>query len=788
MNTDFTPENVNETPKLVPAPHLEFHGASLALDAQRPARSFVSLGDEEDEDNTFLAVMHSLRRSWPLGTAVGLLLAAIAGGLVWQSQQRVFRASALVHVASDDTPLVFTTMDRTGRNPYEVFKSTQQQLITTRFVLNNALSRPEVAQLPVVQGQIDPVKWLKSQLVVEFPGEAEIMEISIAGQDPALLPKLVNGVVDAYLNEVVLAGRNKRLGRLADLEGQQGVQEEKIRKSGESIAKLVDALGTGNEDQLTIAQQGVIDDLNMTRNQLTKVRLARIAARAELGLLQSRVDAKVPKADLTETPVEANADQAPDATQTPLEEEKEAQTIPDKEVKLQAKGPLETALLRVLTTDPVAAPLLIDIDRIDSRITLLESRFNEATAAKELPALKEQLAELNEQLDQRKLELRDELATMRRSDAELSDEDRIELLSLQVVLADEQEAELKKSLAGLDEEVRSFGKKSIILEMERSKLAAYKKISERLTEEILQLQVEINADARIRSLSAAVEPKSFEHRSRLPKALAAAMACFALPFGCLVWLDMRKSRIGCTHDIKPRLKVPVLGAVPPTPRLGAVYRDSHTRWREKLDDSISSIAAMLIRKQQREGAKTIVITSAVSGEGKTTLASHTALALTNAGHRVLLIDFDLRRPALDELFNVNAGPGVCEVLRGNTSWRDAVQATEVTRLTLLTAGQWEGHVLEELATSRLQGLLAEFRQEFDFVVIDSSPVLPIVDTRLIAQHADGVVLSLMRDVSRLPQIETACEILQQYHIPVLGAVLTGIETEQYRFKLRRTPK
>ncbi|TWT34641.1 polysaccharide biosynthesis tyrosine autokinase [Blastopirellula retiformator] len=744
---------------------------------------------EEPEDRTYAAVMHSLRRRWPLATGIGMILAVLASSYVWNMQRNVYRTSALVHIASDHTPLVFNTVDRAGRNPYEVFKSTQQQMITTRFVLNNALSQPEIAEMPVVRSQVDPVKWLGGQLQISFPGEAEIMQVSIQGGDPAVLAKLVNSVVDSYLDEVVMADRNRRLDRLADLEKQQGAQEDLIRKSGESISKLVEALGTSDEDQLTIAQQGVIADLNMTRNQLTKVRLARIAASAELGLLQSRLQAEA------ETPLIEEAAEAVAFDPADVKEDGDEATDGDvelAEITEQADGVAtklrdypDTYVIQAMATDPEASPLLNKIDRLDAKAAMVETRFDEETAKAELPEIRAELAELQEKLEARKAELREELRAMRSGEMPQSTEERMELLTLQIVLADEQEKELQKSLDKLDGEVRNFGRKSIVLEMERSKLSAHKRISERLTEEILQLQVEINADPRIRSLSAAVEPKSFEHQSKMPKAMAAGAFFFLLPVCGLVWLDVRKQRIGCIKDLSQRTGVSILGAVPPTPRIGALRRQSEIIWREKLNDSISSIAATLIRKQHREGLKTVVVTSAVEGEGKTTLASHLSMSLAAGGNRVLLIDFDLRRPSLDELFEVDATPGICETLRGEVAWTDAVKPTEAAGVFLLPAGHWRGHVLEELASHRIQKLFDEFRSQYDFVLVDTSPVVPVVDARLVAQHADGALLSLMRDVSRLPLLESACEILESYNVPVLGAVLTGIETETYRAKTRR---
>src|SRR5262249_51241559 len=148
------------------------------------------------------------------------------------------------------------------------------------------------------------------------------------------------------------------------------------------------------------------------------------------------------------------------------------------------------------------------------------------------------------------------------------------------------------------------------------------------------------------------------------------------------------------------------------------------------------------------GLRVVMVTSAVSGEGKTTLASHLASSLARAGRRTLLIDSDLRRPATHQLFEVAPQPGLSEVLLGEVTVGEATQATAVNGLSMMPAGQWDRDVLQALARDGIQKVFAKVKEDYEFIVVDSHPVLLANDALLIGLHADAVLLSLLRDVSQ----------------------------------------
>jgi capsular exopolysaccharide synthesis family protein len=179
-----------------------------------------------------------------------------------------------------------------------------------------------------------------------------------------------------------------------------------------------------------------------------------------------------------------------------------------------------------------------------------------------------------------------------------------------------------------------------------------------------------------------------------------------------------------------------------------------------------------------------MVTSAGPLEGKTTLASHLAISIAGAGCRTLLIDADMRRPVLHRIFERKLSPGLGEVLRGKASAAEAIQATDMEGLWLLAAGSFDEVVISLLARGQMKQMLEPLRTEYDSIVIDSPPVMPVNDALLIGQHVDAVVLSVRPEQSRVPVVNEALDRLWALNIPVLGTVLNGLRSGPQHYSVQ----
>jgi capsular exopolysaccharide synthesis family protein len=174
-----------------------------------------------------------------------------------------------------------------------------------------------------------------------------------------------------------------------------------------------------------------------------------------------------------------------------------------------------------------------------------------------------------------------------------------------------------------------------------------------------------------------------------------------------------------------------------------------------------------------------MVTSATVGEGKTSLSCQLALSLARAKQRTLLIDCDMRRPAVHRVFDLPLSPGLGEVLCRENELRDALLPTPLEELWILPAGQPTGPPSQALAGDAFPTLLNGLRDQFDFIIVDSCPVLPVSDTLLVGQHVDGVIFTLLRDVSCLPQVYAGYQRLASLGIRVLGIVVNGVGGGSY---------
>jgi capsular exopolysaccharide synthesis family protein len=247
--------------------------------------------------------------------------------------------------------------------------------------------------------------------------------------------------------------------------------------------------------------------------------------------------------------------------------------------------------------------------------------------------------------------------------------------------------------------------------------------------------------------------------------------------GIVLW-EYRARRISSVSEVVNGLGIRLVGTLPTRPervrRLigpgGAAHLD---RSRRSLIESIDTTRTMLLHLSGTESMRVVMVTSALEGEGKTSLASHLATSLVRAGRRTLLIDCDLRRPALQRLFDVPLVPGLCELLRSEADVVEAIRATPDGSLSVITAGHCDHRALQALAQDGARLIFDLLVKEYDFLIIDSAPVLPVADSLLLSQQVDAVIFSLLHEVSCVPHVQAAYDRLSALGVRLLGAVISG---------------
>lgn len=177
---------------------------------------------------------------------------------------------------------------------------------------------------------------------------------------------------------------------------------------------------------------------------------------------------------------------------------------------------------------------------------------------------------------------------------------------------------------------------------------------------------------------------------------------------------------------------------------------------------------------QSKGCKKICITSANAGEGKSITLMNLAISMAETEQRVLLIDADMRRPALARLLAEKASPGLANVLAGMNTLEEAIHTEVYPNLDILFSGDIPPNPSELLSSERMQQMIEKLSAQYDYILLDTPPVNVVSDTCIVASYLDGVLLLVRQDRSRKDAVTRAVSSLRLTGAKTLGFVLNGI--------------
>lgn len=691
----------------------------------------------------FSRYLHALRRRWLLVGVAGLVCGTIAGIAVFLTHVPMYTSGSLLRVASDQEKILFNTADRF--TDFDIYKGSQIQYLKSRFVLIAAIRKSEIAKLPTIEQEDDPVVWLAEHVQVGFPGNAEIMQVSLRGKNPEEVAALVNGVVDAYMTEVVDVERNERRQRLSDLDKIYAEKETELRDKRTDLKVLAEQLGTGDSEALNLKQKLILERFAALRTQHSGVQFQVMRSAGALKVAQNSLQ--------------------------------RAEKQPVSEAELDAAAQAE----------PQVVELLARRDQVKALLTHSERTASSRVAARYVQQYQQDLKQLDEQVTTEREKLRELLQAKKQA----SLRDSVSQLQFEMEILVSQEEQLAADVEKSRLEAEKCGVRSIDMEMLRAEITLLDDLLNKIADERQKLIIELRSRPRVTVLQKAAIPQSPDRSKRAEFTAVASMAGFMLPCLLIVWLDTRGRRVNTSAEVVHDAGLEVIGAVPIIPARAASDMSGKSRryqhWRDVLAESVDAVTARLLRKAEIEKMRVVLVSSAVGGEGKTTVATQLALSLARTGHRTVLVDFDLRRPAVDQVLGLPLEPGVSEMLRKEAQLSDVIQHTAGPNLCVVAAGRWHRSGVAALANGVAGKFFAQLRQEFEFVVVDASPVLPVVDARFLSRYVDGVVLAVLRDVSRIPKILATCEILSAFGVRILGAVVTGAPDEMYYSSERYEP-
>jgi capsular exopolysaccharide synthesis family protein len=255
-----------------------------------------------------------------------------------------------------------------------------------------------------------------------------------------------------------------------------------------------------------------------------------------------------------------------------------------------------------------------------------------------------------------------------------------------------------------------------------------------------------------------------------------------LACGVAFFFEYLDSRIKTPEEIETHLNLAAIGLIP---ALGKNWRQGEPLISNGVPpnfaEAFRALRTNVLFSAAEKGCRVIVVTSSAPKEGKTVVASNLAIGFAHAGQRVLLMDADLRRSRVHEVFALEQEPGLSNLLVGDAKVSDAIRRTDVPGLCVLAGGRVPPNAAELLGSTRFKDFLATLRGEFDWVIIDSPPVMAVTDANILANLADSVVFVVAAEMTGYKIARRAVEQLERSRATFAGAVLNRVEIERHAY-------
>ncbi|NEO77294.1 polysaccharide biosynthesis tyrosine autokinase [Moorena sp. SIO4G3] len=261
----------------------------------------------------------------------------------------------------------------------------------------------------------------------------------------------------------------------------------------------------------------------------------------------------------------------------------------------------------------------------------------------------------------------------------------------------------------------------------------------------------------------------------------ATAAGIALAVGMVLLLEVMDNTLNDASEAEALLKLPRLGVLPKIPAQALSLKQPNRFLADMrlIEPYRLLLTTMELRAQKR--LQLIVVSSAVSGEGKSVVASHLAAVSARFSRRTLIIDGDWRHPMQHYFFGLPPQPKVTDVIDSNQTWLEAVQPTAITNLSILTCSELPSGSATFLQSQVMKSILAAAADHYDLVIVDTPPVSSFADAHSLSRYSDGLVIVTRPNFTQKNILLQTVSELKDSSTPILGFVVNGISdrTQQY---------
>jgi capsular exopolysaccharide synthesis family protein len=710
--------------------------------------------------------------------ALGLVVGLVLGTLSYARRSPVYRSDAQILVVKKRPDVLPALGGDTSYSYYEDYLATHQVLIKSPLIAGRSVKKPGIAGLESLVGATDPASLIIGSLVVSRDAakdasgmaSSNILGLSLRWTVPDDSAIILGAVIDSYKDFLDETYRNvnedtlQLITKARDVLKKDIAQKEKEYRDFRQQSPLL----WKGKDGLSLAQER-LDSLESKRSNLF---LRRTELQGRLAALEKALkDGQnhwTLAAILPPLPSNGAADGPKRASLVSLEE----QLLPlllQEQTLLEDYGPNHPQVQGVrkrieLTRNLFAQPGASVVARTgDSAAT---GNGDPATIGSGASGV----------VGKGSLGVGDHVVLyVQALKQELSDIEMAEQLLTERVKEEYQEAKRVASYEFTEETYRN--------DIARSQ-QLYDSIIKRL-QELNFVKDYGGYDARVitpPSAGVKVGPRA------MPIVTVAAFLGILGGFGLAYLAERTDKSFRSPEEIHRHLGIPVVGHVPviaATPTAGhddtssqpvmAPILCAYHQPRSTEAEAYRGVRTALYFSAQGKEYKTIQITSPNMGDGKTVTAANLGISIAQSGRRTILIDADLRRPRLHELFGLSAQVGLASVIRGEAELEEAIQQSAVPGLSLLACGPVPSNPAELLTSARFPELLERIRDQYDFVLVDSPPLLAVSDPAVVAPRVEAVLLSIRYSKNGRPNAQRAKEILNTLGVVVLGVIVNAVD-------------
>ncbi len=727
-----------------------------------------------------------VRRKWIL--VFFLLLAAIIGYLTYLQQPKIYASKLKLMIWTQAPPSIVNgeTIVKT------VSLGKHSNLITSELVLAKAVNDGKLANLKTFAGG-QPLSSLREMITVMPVEDAEdTLEIAANGGVPEELPLILTEVVTAYdqiLSEDSAAVSESSMELVEKL--QEKISDDKSNAEQRYFA-LVQKLSVAPDQETG-------QFINPFQSQVNELRGLKSAAELELQTTREQIASieKLAKLNATDNidelhvvALEAirflgsdipsiNESSATDPENKNSDDAEKLVSVLDRRIEvIQEKiSDLNLKLQRLRSSVGAAHPTL-SAAATDVRIFTSELSDLEAQRLRAMRLLAaETAAEITEVDDSPKAlsAFEKEIINLYRTSLVRNAErlaSSLESQAAQLVAAEEQFAGVRTEIDELNVLARDIDRKDLVI----------RDILDRLSE--FSVVANNHTYTKVRIID--TPGNGYQVEPQLIKVMGVIVFLGGmLGFGLIALLDWTDLSFRNPEEIQEKLGLPVVTRVPQLARKGLkktqnVGLVTVDKPRSPAAEAYRSCRTSMLFASSQQNARTFLVTSPSAGDGKTTTACNIALCFAQGGNRTVLLDADLRRPRCDVYLKEVASPGLYELSHDSADLDDIIRpCSQFPNLSFVSAGKSISNAPEFIESNKFADLIERLKSEFDIIIIDSPPIVPVADGLRLASFVDAVLLVIKIRKGVVLASQKAVESLRSLQVNVLGVVVNGVDRSSH---------